>query len=86
MIYRTIDIDERYQKIIKEEIKSFIERINLTTIPIVFVGGGAIVMKNFGNYNQKNISHILVVKANAKGHEYLATFPSFAMSNNNNNI
>ncbi len=30
-------------------------------------------MKNFGNYNQKNISYILDVKSNAKGYEYLAT-------------
>ena len=82
MRYGTIDIDERYQKIIKEEITSFVERVynsireygyNLATTPIVFVGGGAVVMKNFGNYNQKNISYILDVKANAKGYEYLAT-------------
>lgn len=71
MRYGTIDIDERYQKIIKEEITSFVERVynsireygyNLATTPIVFVGGGAVVMKNFGNYNQKNISYILDVK------------------------
>lgn len=77
-----VDIDERYQKIIKEEITSFVERVynsireygyNLATTPIVFVGGGAVVMKNFGSYNQKNISYILDVKANAKGYEYLAT-------------
>ncbi|RDY30007.1 ParM/StbA family protein [Lachnotalea glycerini] len=82
MRYGTIDIDERYQKIIKEEITSFVERVynsireygyNLATTPIVFVGGGAVVMKNFGSYNQKNISYILDVKANAKGYEYLAT-------------
>ena len=82
MRYGTIDIDERYQKIIREEIKSFVERVynsireygyNLNTTPIVFVGGGAVVMKNFGTYNQKNISYILDIKANAKGYEYLAT-------------
>lgn len=81
MRYGTIDIDERYQKIIREEIKTFVEKVynsireygyNLSTTPIVFVGGGAVVMKNFGNYNQKNISYILDVKANAKGYEYLA--------------
>ena len=82
MRYGAIDIDERYQKIIREEIKSFVERVynsireygyNLNTTPIVFVGGGAVVMKNFGTYNQKNISYILDIKANAKGYEYLAT-------------
>ncbi len=81
MRYGTTDIDERYQKIITEEIKRFVERVynlirehgyNLETTPIVFVGGGAVVMKNFGGYDQKNISYIMDVKANAKGYEYLA--------------
>ena len=30
-------------------------------------------MKNFGKIQQKNISYILDVKANAKGFEYLGT-------------
>lgn len=30
-------------------------------------------MKNFGNYDAKNISYNLDVKANAKGYEQLAT-------------
>ena len=81
-LYRQHKVWRKYQKIIREEIKSFVERVynsireygyNLNTTPIVFVGGGAVVMKNFGNYNQKNISYILDIKANAKGYEYLAT-------------
>lgn len=41
--------------------------------PIVFVGGGAVVMKNFSSYDAKNITYNLDVKANAKGYEQLAT-------------
>jgi plasmid segregation protein ParM len=37
----------------------------------VFVGGGAVVMKNFGSQQHRNISYIVDVKANAKGFEYL---------------
>ena len=32
---------------------------------IIFVGGGAVVMKNFGSHDAKNISYNLDVKANA---------------------
>ena len=46
---------------------------NLKTTPIVFVGGGAVVMKNFGSHDAKNISYNLDVKANARGYEQLAT-------------
>ena len=42
-------------------------------LPIVFVGGGAVVMKNFGSHDAKNISYNLDVKANARGYEQLAT-------------
>ena len=45
---------------------------NLKTTPIVFVGGGAVVMKNFGSHDAKNISYNLDVKANARGYEQLA--------------
>ena len=31
---------------------------NLKTTPIVFVGGGAVVMKTFGNHDAKNIRAI----------------------------
>ena len=40
-------------------------KISLKTAKIVFVGGGAVVMKNFGNLQQRNISYVVDVKANA---------------------
>ena len=38
---------------------------------IIFVGGGAGVMKRFGGLEQKNIQYIEDVKANARGYELL---------------
>ena len=82
MRYGRSDIDDAYFRIIKAEIEDFVEKVynsirefgyNLKTTPIVFVGGGAVVMKNFSNYDAKNITYNLDVKANAKGYEQLAT-------------
>ena len=73
--------EEEYYQIAKEEIESFVERVynsireygyNLKSTPIIFVGGGAAVMKNFGKLTGKNISYMLDIKANAKGYEELA--------------
>ena len=75
------EIDRKYYDIAKTEIEAFCERVynsireygyNLSTTPIVFVGGGASVMKLFGGISQNNISYITDVKANAKGYEQLA--------------
>jgi len=40
--------------------------------PIVFVGGGASVMKKFGTQKGANIQYIEDICANAKGYEILA--------------
>jgi len=74
------DVGMDYYAIIKTEIESFAEKLhnsirehgyNLNTTPIIFVGGGAVVMKNFGR-DQKNFTYITDVKANARGYEQLA--------------
>jgi plasmid segregation protein ParM len=81
MMYGRSDIASKYLEIIQEGITEFARSIyftlkeygyNLETIPIVFVGGGAVVMKLFGNIQQGNIRYIEDVKANAKGYEHLA--------------
>ncbi len=81
MRYGRSDIDDEYFAIIKAEIEDFVDKVynsirefgyNLKTTPIVFVGGGAVVMKNFGSHDAKNISYNLDVKANARGYEQLA--------------
>ena len=81
MRFGRCEIDKKYYEIAKAEIKAFCEKVynsireygyNLSTTPIVFVGGGASVMKLFGGLSQSNITYILDVKANAKGYEQLA--------------
>lgn len=80
MMTGTADIQEDYLKIIEKEIKAYCKRIydvvseqgyDLNTMRITFVGGGAVVMKRFGEKNQRNIVFIEDVKANAKGFELL---------------
>ena len=39
--------------------------------PIIFVGGGATVMKRFGQMQQRNVRYIEDIRANAKGFDYL---------------
>ncbi len=64
-----------------EEIRKFTNKvfntlrefnISLNITPITSVGGGAAVMKHYGEIESKNISYIEDIKANAKGFEYLA--------------
>ena len=71
MRYGRSDIDDEYFAIIKAKIEDFVDKVynsirefgyNLKTTPIVFVGGGAVVMKNFGSHDAKNISYNLDVK------------------------
>jgi plasmid segregation protein ParM len=75
------DLDDSYQDIIKTELESYAEKLynslreygnNMKTIPIVFAGGGAAVMKNFGGLDQRNIQYVTEVRANARGYEHLA--------------
>ena len=60
MRYGRSDIDDEYFAIIKAEIEDFVDKVynsirefgyNLKTTPIVFVGGGAVVMKNFSSHD-----------------------------------
>ena len=80
MMAMNADVDEEYLELIKEELQRYADgiynslreyKISLKTTKIVFVGGGAVVIKNFGNLQQRNISYVVDVKANAKGFEYL---------------
>ena len=73
-------LPEKYREIIMKEIRAYCQQIyhnirelgyNMDLTQIIFVGGGAGVMKRFGGLEQKNISYIEDVKANAKGYEML---------------
>lgn len=81
MRFGKADIDDEFLKVIRKEITNYMDVIynalrehgvNLKTTPVIFCGGGAAVMKNFGNLQQKNIHYVLDIKANAKGFEFLA--------------
>lgn len=74
------DLPEKYREIIIKEIRAYCQQIyhnirelgyNMDLTQIIFVGGGAGVMKRFGGLDQKNIGYIEDVKANAKGYEML---------------
>lgn len=81
MISYKSSLPDEYIQIMNQEISSFIsmvinslreEKYSLKTTPFVFVGGGAVVMKNFGSFNQNNFSFNTDICANAKGFETLA--------------
>ena len=81
MISHKSSLPNEYIQIMNQEISSFIsmvinslreEKYSLKTTPFVFVGGGAVVMKNFGSFNQNNFSFNTDICANAKGFETLA--------------
>jgi len=70
-----------YLRIMEKEIRDFAsmvvgslreEQYGLLTTPFVFVGGGAVLMKNFGDFRNYNFTYVTDVKANARGYEALA--------------
>lgn len=76
------DLPKKYQDIIIKEIRAYCQQIyhnirelgyNMDLTQIIFVGGGAGVMKRFGNFGQGNIQYIEDVRANAKGYEMLGS-------------
>ena len=73
-------LPEKYREIIVKVIRGYCQQIyhnirelgyNMDLTQIIFVGGGAGVMKRFGGLEQKNIQYLEDVKANAKGYEML---------------
>lgn len=60
----------KYAEMIIRSLKEM--EINIQTTPIHFVGGGAVVMKNYGGLNMQNVYYKQDVKSNAKGFEILA--------------
>ena len=73
-------LPEKYREIIVKKIRGYCQQIyhnirelgyNMDLTQIIFVDGGAGVMKRFGGLEQKNIQYLEDVKANAKGYEML---------------
>ena len=81
MMYGNAPYSDKMVQIVREELGVFARGIEATLkehgfdpemTPIVYVGGGATVMKRFGSVYGRQIMHIEDVKANALGYEYLA--------------
>lgn len=75
-----VKLPEKYLDIVTDCLRTYADKVynillehgyNLEVTEIVFVGGGATIMKRFGNYEGNNIQYMEDVKANAKGYEYL---------------
>lgn len=73
-------LPQKYMSIVEECLGNYAEKVyniliehgyNLEVTEVVFVGGGATVMKLFGKHKCPNIQYMEDVKANAKGYEYL---------------
>ena len=74
------NLPEEYRQIVEKELKAYCQKIffsiremgyNMKLTPIIFVGGGATVMKHYGGLTQNNISYLEDIRANAQGYEYL---------------
>ena len=81
MIKGDANLDRAYVDLIKNELTKYTKSVfriiveqgvNVKTTPITFVGGGAALMKRYGGIEQRNISYIEDVRANAIGYETLA--------------
>ena len=60
----------RYAKKLMDRLK---EEYEIATTPLIFVGGGSCVIKNFYEYNDEMTTIITDFAANAKGYEYLVS-------------
>ncbi len=74
-------LKDTYLQLMDAEIRDFCKRIfdylredgySLDMIPIVLVGGGASIIKRFGEYDDMSIAFVEDVKANAEGFEMMA--------------
>lgn len=81
MITRKTMLPDAYQKIMDAEFNRFIqvvlgslreEQVSLMTTPVIYVGGGAVLMKNFGDLMFGHSGFNTDVRANAIGYETLA--------------
>ena len=74
------DVDDCYREVIEVELEKYAVSvycslremgINVKTMPITFVGGGAALMKRYAGVTGRNIHFIEDVRANAIGYELL---------------
>jgi len=74
------DPTNKYETLMQQELINYCEmifnrlkefRINVNITPVIFVGGGATVIQNFGSYNPSMTEFITEINANAKGYELI---------------
>lgn len=58
-----------YCEMIFNRLKEF--RINVNITSVIFVGGGACIIENFGHYNPATTNFVTDIKANANGYELI---------------
>lgn len=63
---------KNYTKMVLHSLKE--HEINVETTPLIFVGGGACVMKNFSETELPAVGYKPDVRANAKGYETMARY------------
>lgn len=75
----TANVGKQYLDLMKNEVREFANTLwntlsengyRIGTTPIVFVGGGAALIKNYGP-KERNLTFVQDVRANARGFEYL---------------
>lgn len=74
-------IPTRYRKIIENGIHRYAKKLmdrlkeeyEIATTPLIIVGGGSCIIKNFYEYNEEMTTIIMDFAANAKGYEYLVS-------------
>ena len=73
-------LPDKYMNIVRECLRDFAQKVyntlkehgyNLDVVPVVFVGGGASVMRLFGPQGGGNLRYVTDVRANARGYEHL---------------
>jgi len=81
MMTGTSSLGEAFSRVMQEQICTFAQEIEAQLkengfdpelTPIIYAGGGAIVMKLFGSVRGSHICYLEDVKANAIGYEYFA--------------
>lgn len=74
------NLPEEYKSFITREIKRYIEelqeellqrKIDIRYQKVLFCGGGAFILKEFGDKYEQTVSFITDIHANAKGYEFL---------------
>lgn len=76
----TGQLQEKFLTVAKEVISEYTDNVlaklweigfNLEVTPVIFMGGGAVVMEEHGNYDKVMTTFLTDIHANAKGYEFI---------------